>query len=1127
MDPKSDTEQAKLLRTLFAPHVESFDYFVDEGLASAARKLRPLDLDPVEGEHGRFRLWLSDIFIARPRFANRKDARVFPAECREAGLSYTGTISATCSYRIDDGPVVEESISLGEMPIMVRSSRCHLAGLDRRALLDRHEEAAEQGGYFIINGAERVVRLLIVPRRNHAFGLVRPSFGNRGRAYTKYATQMRCVRDDQTGNTMTLHYLSTGECRLRVLIKKQEFFLPATSILFALRKTTSREVYNAIVRGDSKNHWVSSRAEAMLRMHSFKTQDDVLTDLGGSFRSVLDGTRESMADAEVAAELIDEHIFVHATGATREERNNNKFRTLVHMIRKLYALASGRIKPENADALSSHEVLLPGHLYLMITKEKIRDYLLGIGATIARERRRRRLQSLEDPAYVRKLLNMQSNVGDKLHLFMATGNLVSGTGLGLMQTSGFTIVADKLNYFRYLSHFRSVHRGQFFTEMKTTSVRKLLPESWGFMCPVHTPDGSPCGLLNHLAAPCQIVTHPETYSREALLKVLRSLGVVGLARGAALDHTYACVCLDGMVVGYLDPLRFARAAGRLRWLKTRSDPRVPARLEIVAIPPDARGANFPGLFLATSPARLTRPVYNLRVRSEGSAAEGDQPCVEWVSPMEQCFLEIACTKDDFAEGRTTHQELHPAKMLSLIASLTPFSDFNQSPRNMYQCQMGKQSMGHPYHAVPYRSDNTTYRIQTPQAAIVRNENLSRYGVDEYPIGCNAVVAVISYTGYDMEDAMIINKSAFERGFGHGSVYKYKTVDLADYRVSGEPVHHRFGNFVPGKRKRRRCIPSLGDDGLPSVGQRLKPGDPLACVIDDVRNRPITVALKGVTEPCIVQEVRLLASSGSRGELQKVGIKLLLNRNPVIGDKFSSRHGQKGVMSRLYPAADMPFSESGMQPDIIINPHAFPSRMTIGMLIESMAGKAGAMHGVSQDATPFQFDEGRRAVDHFGRQLEAAGYNYCGNEALYSGFTGEPFEAEIFMGVVYYQRLRHMVSDKSQVRATGPINNITRQPIKGRKVHGGIRFGEMERDSLLAHGASFLLHDRLVECSDYHRARVCQECGSLIGVTTDSKGGMVCRNCGSQRCPEVVMPYVFTYLTHELAAMNIKLDLSVK
>ena len=262
-----------------------------------------------------------------------------------------------------------------------------------------------------------------------------------------------------------------------------------------------------------------------------------------------------------------------------------------------------------------------------------------------------------------------------------------------------------------------------------------------------------------------------------------------------------------------------------------------------------------------------------------------------------------------------------------------------------------------------------------------------------------------------------------------------------------------------------------------------------------------------------------------------------NRNPVIGDKFSSRHGQKGVLSFQWPDEDMPFcGATGMRPDIIINPHAFPSRMTIGMLVESMASKLGALTGTWQDATPFAAARAGSAaqvtpVQMFGEALLEQGFSHHGGESMISGVTGEEFKADIYCGLVYYQRLRHMVSDKFQVRSVGPVNPLTHQPIKGRKMGGGIRFGEMERDSLLAHGAAFLLHDRLHLCSDRHVLDVCSACRSLLSAVTApgaSVGRRVaCTACGcGDHIETVAVPYVFKYLATELAAMNIKLEIAL-
>ena len=269
-------------------------------------------------------------------------------------------------------------------------------------------------------------------------------------------------------------------------------------------------------------------------------------------------------------------------------------------------------------------------------------------------------------------------------------------------------------------------------------------------------------------------------------------------------------------------------------------------------------------------------------------------------------------------------------------------------------------------------------------------------------------------------------------------------------------------------------------------------------------------------------------------VQKVNLKLVYNRNPVIGDKFSSRHGQKGVLSFQWPDEDMPFvGRTGIRPDIIINPHAFPSRMTIGMLVESLASKAGALDGKFVDATPFAASSGGDDYETpsqlFGEALTAHGFSRHGGETMISGTSGTELKVDIFIGPVYYQRLRHQVSDKFQVRSVGPVNQLTHQPIKGRKMGGGIRFGEMERDALLAHGAAYLLQDRLHLCSDRHVTDVCTRCGGMLAVMTRAGANRpACRVCSTsthvERC---ALPKVLAFLAAELAACGIRLRLHVE
>lgn len=275
------------------------------------------------------------------------------------------------------------------------------------------------------------------------------------------------------------------------------------------------------------------------------------------------------------------------------------------------------------------------------------------------------------------------------------------------------------------------------------------------------------------------------------------------------------------------------------------------------------------------------------------------------------------------------------------------------------------------------------------------------------------------------------------------------------------------------------------------------------------------------EKAYIESIRALGSDDGTEPLSKVAIMMSFQRNPIIGDKFSSRHGQKGICSRIYPTEDLPFTESGLTPDIIFNPHGFPSRMTIGMMIEFMAGKTGAIYGTAHDATPFQFDQNQSAIDYYGNLLKKAGYSYYGTESMYSGINGRQLEVDIFFGVVYYQRLRHMVSDKFQVRTTGPIDVKTHQPVKGRKREGGIRFGEMERDALLAHGTSAVIQDRLLNCSDKTSEKICTRCGSFVSISKKNTQA-VCLLCGqSDSISNICIPYVLKYLVAELASVNIR------
>ncbi|XP_031127210.1 DNA-directed RNA polymerase I subunit 2 [Ipomoea triloba] len=1152
------------LKELYAHHIESFDHMVDQGLETMLMAIKPVEVsDPFSGH--KLRIWFGKPELFPPQkdrgYKSVQDA-LYPFECRQAKLSYTGKFMVDICLQYDDGAVVREKFNFGQFPIMLKSKLCQLRNVHSpRKLASCKEDPSEMGGYFILNGLERVVRLLILPKRNYPTSMVRNSFRDKREGYTDKAIAIRCVREDQSAVTVRLYYLSNGSARLGFWIQGREYLLPAGVILKALVDTTDRDIYVSLTcvynerydraKGSVGTQLVGERAKIILdevQSLSLFTRSQCLQHIGEYFQPVMSGMEKESYSA-VAEAVLRNFILVHL------DNNHDKFNLLIFMLQKLFSLIDQTSVPDNPDSLQNQEILLPGHLITIYLKEKLEDWLArtkqSLKEQIDSQNTKFQFSSLAD---VKKIIerNGPRQISTAIENMLKTGRLATQSGLDLQQRAGMTVMAERLNFLRFLSHFRAVHRGAALAGLRTTSVRKLLPESWGFLCPVHTPDGEPCGLLNHLAAACRVTSYYDAKGnikdffkiRLSISSVLTSIGMTpSLPRLAqAGPPELLSVLLDGRVVGTMPFDLVEKAVAHLRRLKLSAVSAIPVDLEVGYIPP-SMGGGYPGLFLFTCPSRFVRPVRNISV----SPQDGNE--IELIGPFEQVYMEISCP-DGRDGGRrnlfpATHEEIHPTNMLSVVGNLTPWSDHNQSPRNMYQCQMGKQTMGFSSQAINCRADQKLYHLQTPQTPIVRTRAYEKYCIDDYPLGTNAIVAVLAYSGYDMEDAMVLNKSSVDRGMCHGHVYQTETIDLAEQSVKSDRSQKMFRRSNLEKSSHHL----IDSDGLPYVGQRINPNEPYYSVYNEITSETKSIKLKG-SESVVVDYVAV--DTKTKNNIQKANIRLRRTRNPIIGDKFSSRHGQKGVCSQLWQDIDMPFSSvTGMRPDLIINPHAFPSRMTIAMLLESIAAKGGALRGNFVDATPFYNSVKRESksgsdslVDELGSLLKAHGFNYHGVEVLYSGVYGTELTCEIFIGPVYYQRLRHMVSDKFQVRSTGTVDQITRQPIKGRKRGGGIRFGEMERDSLLAHGAAYLLHDRLHTSSDHHIADVCSICGSILtsSLIQPPKREMrhiaglppardpkkvVCVACKTSKGMETVsMPYVFKYLAAELAAMNIKMNLQM-
>jgi DNA-directed RNA polymerase II subunit RPB2 len=514
----------------------------------------------------------------------------------------------------------------------------------------------------------------------------------------------------------------------------------------------------------------------------------------------------------------------------------------------------------------------------------------------------------------------------------------------------------------------------------------------------------------------------------------------------------------------------------------------------------------------------------------------DTSVIEYIDPDEQNFAMIALrAKNSYILNDTkihfTHCEIHPSTIFGILASCIPFPEHNQAPRNTYQCAQSKQAMG--VYATNYdkRFDKTAYILTSPSRPLVDTRIMNWLDLVKIPSGQVIHVAIMSYTGYNQEDSVLINKGSIDRGMFSTTIYH--TEKDEDKNIT------RFVSRCKPDSTKTKGIKYGNYDKIDSTGfipKNTKLDDRdiiMAKVVHIKENRndptkPIKFEDQSKSVRTAGEEIHIdenvTCRNGDGYPCAKVRMRTF--RKPCIGDKFSSRHGQKGTVGLIIPECDMPYTRNGLKPDIIINPHAIPSRMTIGQLKETLLGKVLIHLGMFGDGTSF----GDLDVKTIATELQKLGYESYGNEIMYDGLTGEQFDASIFIGPVFYQRLKHMVNDKQHSRSIGPMVNLTRQPAEGRSRDGGFRIGEMERDVMLAHGMSRFCRERLYDVSDKYSVHVCKKCG-MIAQYNDastsnnmmSKYSFTVHKCGvcdnTTDFAYVEVPYAFKLMAHELQTIN--------
>ncbi len=592
------------------------------------------------------------------------------------------------------------------------------------------------------------------------------------------------------------------------------------------------------------------------------------------------------------------------------------------------------------------------------------------------------------------------------------------------------------------------------------------------------------------------------------------------------------VYLDGKAIGHVrDGKAFAEEVRKNRRngiVSGELNVTYISRINEVHINADRGRARKPYIVVENGVSRLT-PELKQRLKSNEINFNYliRRGVIEFLDAEEEENVLVAPREEEI-RPETTHLDPDPASMFSLTVNNIVFPEYNTVGKHSLASGSVKQGQG--LYAINFnnRYDSRAFLMYYPQRPVVNTSVYRTLNLEKHASGQNFVVALSTYYGYSMDDATILNKAAVERGLGRAAYFK-SFIDEERRYPGGQQDTFKIPPATAEGYLGEHAYSKLSEDGIIEKEQSVSEGDVIIGKVSpprfieeqtgigmtEERGRDNSTSLRA-NEEGVIDDIVITETTGAT---KLVKVRMRSQRIPEIGDKFESRHGQKGIVALLVPQEDMPFTKEGVIPDMLLNPTSIPSRMTFGHMLETMAGKVGAMQGNTIDGTPFSGKKGKDRIDEYGSILEGFGFDKFGDEVLYDGRTGKPFPVKMFQGVVFYNRLLHMVSLKQQVRSRGPVQILTRQPTEGKPRRGGLRFGEMERDALVGHGASLLLKERMLEQSDKWEVWVCKKCGD-IGYYDYVRNMPVCQVDGPGSLVSLEISYAFKLLLDEIKAMHI-------
>jgi DNA-directed RNA polymerase II subunit RPB2 len=1145
------------LECLVRHQIESYNNFIGYQILKTIEMFNPINIKSEDDYNSELNKYSLELFISfenfriyRPQIHENNGAikLMFPQEARLRNFTYAGTMTIDMNIKIivRDGENLENihthyktipEIHIGKMPIMLKSNICVLT---QHKNTHTGECKFDAGGYFIINGSEKTVlgQERAAENKIYVFNVQKVTPKYSWTAEIKSVPDYKCISPKQINMYISSKNNGFGY-PIVIQIPRVKQPLPLFVIFRALGVISDREICEYIllnIEHEQYEEMFENLQASIIDSNEYMTYESAIKLFisNVSYTSTEKVSREVaiMRKRNFAVEVLQNDLFPHC------KTNKQKIYYLGYMAHKLMLARFGFIKEDDRDSYVNKRIDLTGTSINNLFRNLFNRLVKDIEKQVIKEIKNGSWRSKDDYDNIINLTNIYkivkpTTIENGIKRALATGDF------GIKNTNsnkvGVAQLLNRLTYPSTLSHLRRISTPSD-KSGKLIPPRKLMGSSWGFMCPSETPEGGSIGIVKNLS----YMAHVTIQSNSNSIHEFIGQNTISLENLSPIEvFNKVKVFINGAFVGIVE--RAYELYLQLKEMKYKGIINVYTSIIF--------DYKFQEIKICTDGGRVSRPLLKIKNNnilinnhiienlSSGELSWDDlltdckisESVIEYIDAEEQSWALIATKPKDIIKNhyeyiyKFTHCEIHPSTIFGTLASCIPFPECNQSPRVTYQAAQGKQAMG--IYATNYheRMDKTAYILNYPTRPLTDTRIMNIIKLDEIPSGCNVHVAIMTHTGYNQEDSLLVNKGSIDRGLFQITLY-HTEKDEDKQQINGDEEIR----CKPEKQKTKGMKMGANYNKVNSKG--LIPENTL------VENRDIIIAkvmpikenkndhTKTIkyedkskmyrTDEETYVDKNYIDKNGDGYSFAKV--RLRTTRKPNIGDKFSSRSAQKGTTGNIIPEEDMPFTADGIRPDIIINPHCIPSRMTMSQLKETLLGKVLVQLGLFGDGTSF----GDLDVKTISEKLLELGYEGYGNEIMYNGTTGEQFECSTFIGPVFYQRLKHMVNDKKHSRSIGPMVNLTRQPAEGRSRDGGLKFGEMEKDAMVSHGASAFTKSRMYDVSDKYSVNVCNKCG-MIAAYNDQMNIHLCKTCDNRTdFAYVQIPYSCKLLFQELMTMNV-------